>query len=148
MNYISSIDNMCNSLTMICDQLFDNQCIFLFVWTFLPKGSFGLQVLSFLTSVCVCPVCVCVNPQLVCTITHYPFKLEIPNLEQTHYNRCNYLSMLGFKLIHVSKGAPGCQCSVQGCFLHLLPSSQQQTLYPSSPIAASHEHINPTPAED
>ena len=38
--------------------------------------------------------------------------LSIPKLQQfhqyqlTHYNGCNYLSMLGFKLIDVSEGGP------------------------------------------
>ena len=50
---------------------------------FLSEASFGLRVLSLPSSVCV-PVCVCesVNPELVRTITHHPFKLEPPNLDK------------------------------------------------------------------
>ena len=33
----------------------------------------------------------------------------IKKFHPTHYNGCNYLSMLGSKLIHVTKGAPGRQ---------------------------------------
>ena len=52
---------------------------------FLPEASFGLRVLSLPACVCVC-VCVCVclsvNHQLVRAVTHQPFKLESPNLDQ------------------------------------------------------------------
>ena len=48
---------------------------------FLPEASFGVRVLSLPASVRLC-VCVrpCVNHELVCVITHHPFKLESPNL--------------------------------------------------------------------
>ena len=48
---------------------------------FLPEASFGLRVLSLPACVCVC-VCLSVNHQLVRAITHQPFKLESPNLDQ------------------------------------------------------------------
>ena len=48
---------------------------------FLPEASFGLRVLSLPACVCVC-VCMSVNHQLVRAITHQPFKLESPNLDQ------------------------------------------------------------------
>ena len=50
---------------------------------FLPEASFGLGVLSSPASVglCVC-MCVCINHELVRTITHRPFKLGSPNLDQ------------------------------------------------------------------
>ena len=55
---------------------------------FLPKASFGLQVLLLSA-----PVCVSISPyvnKLVCAITHHPFKLESPNLDQRckrHWSR-------------------------------------------------------------
>ena len=55
--------------------------------TFLPEASFGLRVLSLPASVCLCvrpSVCVCGKHLLVCVITHHPFKLGSPNLD----NRC------------------------------------------------------------
>ena len=48
---------------------------------FLPEASFGLRVLSLPACVCVC-VCLSVNHQLVRAVTHQPFKLESPNLDQ------------------------------------------------------------------
>ena len=48
---------------------------------FLPEASFGLRVLSSPASVGLC-VRVCVNHELVRTITHRPFKLGSPNLDQ------------------------------------------------------------------
>ena len=54
----------------------------LFHWQFfLPEASFGLQILSLPASVCPY-VCVCVNHELVCMITHCPLKLGSPNLDQ------------------------------------------------------------------
>ena len=52
---------------------------------FLPEASFGLRVLSSPASVClsVC-LCVCINHLLVRTITHQPFTLESPNLDERH----------------------------------------------------------------
>ena len=50
-------------------------------WISLPEASFGLRVLSLPASVCVC-VCVCGNHEIVCVITHHPFKLGSPNLDQ------------------------------------------------------------------
>ena len=47
---------------------------------FLPKASFGFQVLSLPESVCPC-VCVCVNPKVIHTMTHYPLKLESPKFD-------------------------------------------------------------------
>ena len=58
----------------------DPWCTLNFV-VFLPEGSFGLRVLSLPACVCVC-VCLSVNHQLVRAITHQPFKLESPNLDQ------------------------------------------------------------------
>ena len=52
---------------------------------FLPEASFGLRVLSSPASVGLCVrvcVCVCINHELVRTITHRPFKLGSPNLDQ------------------------------------------------------------------
>ena len=49
--------------------------------TFLPEASFGLRVLSLAACVCMC-VCVSVNHEFVRTITHQPFKLGSPNLDQ------------------------------------------------------------------
>ena len=48
-----------------------------------PSNSFCLRVLSLRACVCmrVC-VCVSVNHELVRAITHQPFKLELPNLDQ------------------------------------------------------------------
>ena len=43
---------------------------------FLSEGSVGLRVLSLPASACVC-VCVCVR-----AITHHPFKVASPNLDQ------------------------------------------------------------------
>ena len=59
---------------------------------FLPEASFGLRVLSSPASVClsVC-LCVCINHLLVRTITHQPFTLESPNLDErrkTPWLRC------------------------------------------------------------
>ena len=51
------------------------------VTVFLPKASFGLRVLSLPASVCVC-VRPCVNHELVRAITHHPFQLGSPNLDQ------------------------------------------------------------------
>ena len=48
---------------------------------FLPEASFGLRVLSLPACVCVC-VCLSVNHHLVRAVTHQPFKLESPNLDQ------------------------------------------------------------------
>ena len=48
---------------------------------FLPEASFGLRVLSLSASVCVC-VRPCVNHELVRVITHHPFLLGSPNLDQ------------------------------------------------------------------
>ena len=51
---------------------------------FLPEASFGLRVLSLPASVCLCvrpTVCVCGKHLLVCAITHHPFKLGSPNLD-------------------------------------------------------------------
>ena len=50
---------------------------------FLPEASFGLRVLSLPASVCVC-VCVCGNHEFVRVITHHPFKLGSPNLNQRY----------------------------------------------------------------
>ena len=51
--------------------------------TFIPEASFGLRVLSSPASVGLCVrVCVCINHELVRTITHRPFKLGSPNLDQ------------------------------------------------------------------
>ena len=60
---------------------------------FLPEASFGLRVLSLPACVCVC-VCVSVNHEFVRAITHQPFKLGSPNLDQ----RCQrpWLSALLF----------------------------------------------------
>ena len=70
----------CNFENIKLTQLFH----ILEVRDFLPEGSFGLRVLS----LCVCQsVCVSVNHELVCTITHQPFKLGSPNLDQ----RCKRL---------------------------------------------------------
>ena len=52
-----------------------------FLNAFLPKGSFGLRVLSLPVSVCVC-VFVCGNHKFFCVITHHPFKLGKANLDQ------------------------------------------------------------------
>ena len=54
-----------------------------FVSWFLPEASFGLRVLSLPACVCVC-VCVrvSVNHEFVRAITHQPFKLGSPNLDQ------------------------------------------------------------------
>ena len=52
---------------------------------FLPEASFGLRVLSLPASVCVSVrpfVRVCGNHLLVRTITHHPFKLGSPNVDQ------------------------------------------------------------------
>ena len=50
---------------------------------FLPEASFGLRVLSSPASVGLCVrVCVCINHELVRTITHRSFKLGSPNLDQ------------------------------------------------------------------
>ena len=46
---------------------------------FLPEAGFGLQVLSLPVSVCVSGH-VCIDHELVRTITHHSFKLESPNL--------------------------------------------------------------------
>ena len=54
----------------------------------LPEASFGLRVLSLSASVC---LCVCINHLLVRTITHQPFTLESPNLDErrkTPWLRC------------------------------------------------------------
>ena len=52
-------------------------------WSFLPEASFGLRVLSSPASVGLCVrVCVCINHEHVRTITHRPFKLGSPNLDQ------------------------------------------------------------------
>ena len=48
---------------------------------FLPEASFGLGVLSLPASVCLC-VGPCVNHELVHAITHHPFQLGSPNLDQ------------------------------------------------------------------
>ena len=56
-------------------------CVLLVKTPFLPEASFGLRVLSLPACVCVC-VCLSVNHQLVRAITHQPFKLESPNLDQ------------------------------------------------------------------
>ena len=52
---------------------------------FLPEASFGLRVLSLSACVCVC-MCVCVrvsvNHEFFRAITHQPFKLGSPNLDQ------------------------------------------------------------------
>ena len=56
---------------------------------FLPEASFGLRVLSSAASVGLC-VSVCVNHELLRTITHRLFKLGSPNLDQrckTHWFR-------------------------------------------------------------
>ena len=53
-------------------------------WTtvvLLPEASFGLRVLSLPASVCVC-VRPCVNHELVRAITHHPFQLGSPNVDQ------------------------------------------------------------------
>ena len=55
--------------------------IHLLPYPFLPEASFGLRVLSSPASVGLC-VCVCINHELVRTITHRPFKLGSPNLDQ------------------------------------------------------------------
>ena len=63
--------------------------------SFLPEASFGLRVLSL--PACVC-VCLSVNHQLVRAVTHQPFKLESPNLDQ----RCKrpwLRSLLFFEMI-------------------------------------------------
>ena len=56
-----------------------------YFFSFLPEPSFGLPVLSLPVCVCVC-MCVCVrvsvNHKFVRAITHQPFKLESPNLDQ------------------------------------------------------------------
>ena len=52
---------------------------------FLPEASFGLRVLSLPARVCVCVyvcVSVSVNHEFVRAITHQPFKLGSPNLDQ------------------------------------------------------------------
>ena len=49
------------------------------IWRFLPEASFGLRVLSSPASV---GLCVCINHELVRTITHRLFKLGSPNLDQ------------------------------------------------------------------
>ena len=56
---------------------------FVIMFSFLPEASFGLRVLSLPASVCLC-VCVrpCVNHELVRAITHHPFQLGSPNLDQ------------------------------------------------------------------
>ena len=69
------------------------------LWCFLPEANFGLWVLSSPASVClsVC-LCVCINHLLVRTITHQPFKLESPNLDQrckTPWLRCLLFIILG-----------------------------------------------------
>ena len=49
----------------------------------LPEVSFSIWVLSLPAPVCVSVyVCVCVNHDFVCAITHHPFKLGSPNLDQ------------------------------------------------------------------
>ena len=56
-------------------------------FTLLLEASFGLRVLSLPASVCLCvrpSVCVCGKHLLVRAITHHPFKLGSPNLD----NRC------------------------------------------------------------
>ena len=50
-------------------------------YVLLPEASFGLRVLSLPAFVCVC-VRVSVNHEFVCAITHQPFKLGSPNLDQ------------------------------------------------------------------
>ena len=60
--------------------------------SFLPEASFGLRILSSPASVflSVC-LCVCINHLLVRTITHQPFTLESPNLDErrkTPWLRC------------------------------------------------------------
>ena len=47
----------------------------------LPEDSFGLRVLSLPASVCLC-ISPCVIHELVGVITHHPFQLGSPNLEQ------------------------------------------------------------------
>ena len=49
--------------------------------SFLPEANFGLRVLSLPASVCV-SVRLCVNHELVRAITHHPFQLGSPNLDQ------------------------------------------------------------------
>ena len=54
-----------------------NLVIFVFTWgQFWPSG-----IVIACVCVCVC-VCVSVNHELACMITHHPFKLESPNLDQ------------------------------------------------------------------
>ena len=60
-----------------------NSLKFKILW-FLPEASFGLRVLSLPASVCLCvrpSVCVCGKHLLVRAITHHPFKLGSPNLD-------------------------------------------------------------------
>ena len=69
------------------------------IFDFLPEASFGLRVLSLPACVCVC-VCLSVNHQLVRAVTHQPFKLESPNLDQ----RCKrpwLRSLLFFGMIDI-----------------------------------------------
>ena len=59
-----------------------------YVYTIIPivllsEASFGLRILSTAASVGLCVrVCVCINHELVRTITHHSFKLESPNFDQ------------------------------------------------------------------
>ena len=65
----------------------------------LPDASFGLRVLSSLTSVTPCLrvyvyVYACVNPELVRAIAYHPFKLGSPNLD--HMRKIPWLRSLLF----------------------------------------------------
>ena len=71
------------------------------VHSMLPEASFGLRVLTSPASVCV-SVWMCINHLLVHTITHQPFTLESPNLNErrkTPWLRCLlFLGVINFDI--------------------------------------------------
>ena len=56
------------------------------------------------------------------TSTMEPLNVEMDKLfHPTLYNGCDYVSMLGSKLIHVSKGGNWCDLSLVICLFRLIP---------------------------
>ena len=68
--------------------------------TFLPEASFGLRVLSSAVSVGLWSVCVCINHELVRTITHRSFTLGSPDWDQ-RFKTPRFRTLLFFGMIDI-----------------------------------------------